>query len=308
MVGARSPSETGMLPMVPLGNEDEAEVQADPSATAFFALPAPKADRAKVAPPPAAPAFQPPSGGARPASGGPPQFVPPSPGVAPLPSPVAPAQPVQGGIGLGGASAGIGLGGASGTPFQVAGPAPSSNSVDESRMQSTRVYAVIFAAFALVCLAVTVAGGVIYWKVSSSKEPDKGPVAATTPPPLPPPPVEEPEEEVAPPPTGVGRPHATGSGTTRPVSTTPAPPRPSATGNVTATFTGSQIPLKLEVTCDGGFQQRVSLAGGSGTVSGVPSSGSCKMFPKGGVVGTPWAVNGGHSYTCSIEGTTTTCR
>ncbi len=57
MVGARSPDETGMLEMVPLseqgGGDDGGD---DPSATAFFAIPAPKAEASKPAPPPPPPA------------------------------------------------------------------------------------------------------------------------------------------------------------------------------------------------------------------------------------------------------------
>ncbi|MFN7145945.1 MAG: serine/threonine-protein kinase, partial [Myxococcota bacterium] len=72
MVGARSPDETGMLQMVPLSdNEDEKEAGADPSATSFFAIPAPKAERPKAAAPP--------------------PVAPPSPVAAPPPSPGRPA-------------------------------------------------------------------------------------------------------------------------------------------------------------------------------------------------------------------------
>ncbi len=47
-IGQRRPDETGMLEMVPLSHDDdEVEAQGDPSATAFFAIPAPKAERAR---------------------------------------------------------------------------------------------------------------------------------------------------------------------------------------------------------------------------------------------------------------------
>ena len=50
-VGQRSPDETGMLEMVPLtADKDQADANADPSATAFFAIPAPKADRSRPTP------------------------------------------------------------------------------------------------------------------------------------------------------------------------------------------------------------------------------------------------------------------
>ena len=130
-VGQRNPNETGMLEMVPLsGSLDSAESEVDQSATAFFALPAtasrgsnsppPAPSAGAVAPPPAAPAL-PPRAMARPGLGGPPP-----PPVAPsIRGPVAPQ---------------------TGTPFQVEGPTPSSGS-EENRVNSTRVFAVLFAVF-----------------------------------------------------------------------------------------------------------------------------------------------------------------
>jgi hypothetical protein len=91
--------------------------------------------------------------------------------------------------------------------------------------------------------------------------------------------------------------------------TAPAPtPRASATGTVSVSFSGASIPTKIEVACDNGFQQRVSLSGGAGSVSGVPTSGTCKMHLKGGVVATPATVRGGGTYSCSVTGTTTVCK
>jgi len=174
-------------------------------------------------------------------------------------------------------------------------------------MQSTRVYALIFVAFAMVCFATLAAGGVMYWKFYLTKDEPKAVASAPapTPPPIAPPVEVEPPVDVAPTPKPRGG-GGGGGGGAKPVAT-PAP-RPSATGSVSVTFTGTQIPTKIEIACDGGFQQRQSVSGGTAIVSGVPTSGSCKMFPKGGVVATAKEVHGGGSYNCTIEGTTTSCR
>ena len=141
-VGQRNPNETGMLEMVPLsGSLDAAESGVDPSATAFFALPAAVSKGTSSAPPaPSGPPTSPPVGAAptlpprgpaRPGVGGPPP-----PAVAPsIRGPVAPQ---------------------TGTPFQVEGPTPSSGS-EENRVNSTRVFAVLFAVFLLVCMALLIA-------------------------------------------------------------------------------------------------------------------------------------------------------
>lgn len=304
-IGARSPSENGMLQMVPLRNEDEQEASADPSATAFFAIPAPRADRPKAsAPPPAAsPSFQPPSSGARPSAPAP--FAPPPPGSAPMPTP-APQPAAGGGVGLGSAGQ-IGLGNAGRpTPFQSSGPPPNQGNSDESRMQSTRVFALVFAALAMVCMATVLAGGVVWWRLSQ-EEVVAAPVTVATAPVAPPKPAAADTglPQAAPKPsTTKAKPKPSSGGGTAPAPT----PRASATGTVSVSFSGASIPTKIEVACDNGFQQRVSLSGGAGSVSGVPTSGTCKMHLKGGVVATPATVRGGGTYSCSVTGTTTVCK
>ena len=296
-VGARSATEAGMLQMVPLTSEDEAEAKADPSATAFFAIPAPRAERAKTAAP--SPAFQPP--------GQPRAFVPPVPGTAPMgaPMPNMAAAPVQSiGIGLGGAPQG---GPAFGrTPFQVDGDQPTQGSADESRMQSTRVFALIFVALGMVCLAAVLAAVAMWYKKDDGDKLAE-PVAQTAaPPPKPRPAATDtgnaPQAAPAKPaPSGRARSAAGGAAS-------PAPaPRASATGTVTVSFGGATIPTKVEVVCGSTFQKRESVSGGSAAIPGVPTSGDCKLFPKGGVVATSVAVRGGASYNCTITGTTTKC-
>lgn len=311
-VGARSPAEAGMLEMVPLSSPDQQEASADPSATAFFAIPAPKNDRKNSSPPPSpTPSFAPPGGPAPMASGHmqPPPLAPQ--GGGPNPSMggqgIGMGQPMGGqGIGMG-AGGGIqgpmaGYGGQSQTPFNVQGPVPTQGSSVESRMQSTRVFAVIAAAFAMLCMAVLVAGGIIFWKLSQ-EEAAPVVVATTT-------------TTTAPPPkkaadTGQALPKVVpkaASTSSKPKSTTPAAPKLGATGNVSVTFSGAQMPTSIEITCGSGFREKKSLGGGTASFAGVPTSGDCKGFPKGGVVGSAFSVRGGSSYSCSISGTTTVCK
>jgi serine/threonine protein kinase len=138
-VGQRSPQETGMLEMVPLSGVEAIESGQDPSATAFFAIPAPKSERAGGAPPGAAtPGPPPPPGGVRPppppprAGAGPA----PPPGIPMVRGPVAP--PPQG------------------SPFQVTGSTPSAAD-NENRVNSTRVFAILFSVFLMVCMALFLA-------------------------------------------------------------------------------------------------------------------------------------------------------
>ncbi len=298
-IGARSASEAGMLQMVPLTSEDEAEAKADPSATAFFAIPAPRSERAKTAAPaPSAPSFQPP---------GPPRaFVPPVPGTAPLGAPMASmaAAPVQ--------SIGIGLGGApqggpafARTPFHVDGDQPTHGSADESRMQSTRVFALILGALALVCLAAVLAAVAMYYKKDDGDKAAEPVALAAAPPPKPSRAQADTGNvpQAAPAKAPSARPRAAAGGTPSP----PPAPRASATGTVTVSFGGGAVPTKVEVVCGSTFREQKSVSGGSAAIPGVPTSGDCKLYPKGGVVATPVAVRGGASYSCTITGTTTKC-
>ena len=54
-VGGRNPDETGMLQMVPLSDDRSSDTSGDPSATAFFAIPAPRTNRARPTPAVASP-------------------------------------------------------------------------------------------------------------------------------------------------------------------------------------------------------------------------------------------------------------
>ncbi len=208
------------------------------------------------------------------------------------------------GIGMGGASQ-IGVGAASGgaTPFQVGGNVPTQGTAEESRMQSARVFAIILAAMAMVFLAVLGAVGILWWKWSEDQKAPEVAVAA----PMVTPKAEAPEVEetyeAPPPPKPVAKKSSGGGG-----GGSPPPSRPSATGTVNITFTGSPIPSSVEIDCGSAFREKKTLSGGSAIFSGVPTSGDCKAIPKGGVVGSKAPVRGGGSYTCSIQGTTTVCK
>lgn len=99
-------------------------------------------------------------------------------------------------------------------------------------------------------------------------------------------------------------PRTTNAGST---PATPAVPK-SDKGSVSVSFTSSPAPLQIEVRCSDGFAGRASLGGGAASISGVPSGADCKMYPKGGVTATAYPVKAGGHYSCSITGTTTSCK
>ncbi|MDP2312165.1 MAG: serine/threonine-protein kinase [Pseudomonadota bacterium] len=304
MMGARSPDETGMLQMVPLSdNEDEKEAGNDPSATSFFAIPAPKSERPKAAapPPPSGPmggASPPP---ARPAFGGPPAFNPtPIAGgpMAPPPMQSAPQPLVSGPV--------VSYGGASGgTPFQVAGPQPTSNNNAESRVQSVRVFAVLLGVFALACVAVLSVVALWFFQMKAG---DEKPVEQTAT--LAPAPVKKPKED-----TGTAKPIESKPAPVRQKQTSTTPRQPAApaapkvgpTGAVRVTFSGASMPTSVSIQCSGGFVNRGTVSGGSATVADVPTADTCQLLPKG-IVTTGFPVKGGGSYNCTITGTTTSCK
>lgn len=314
MVGARSPDETGMLQMVPLNdNEDEKEAAGDPSATAFFAIPAPKAERPKSQGPASmsgSPMSNPTPMQAAPNSmNAPAPFQPPS--IAPMnsqPQSTAPhsmgpqsmAQPmVQGPM--------VGYGQSGGnTPFQVSGPQPTQSANVESRMQSTRVLAVVVAAVGMLCVALLLTVVAIFlYNNKKGDTPVAAPIAVVEAKPSAPKPARGDTGMPAPKaaPAAPKKPRATGGGG----PTTPAAPRLGPTGSVGVTFSGSPTPTQIEITCGSGFRQRSGVSGGSASVASVPTGEDCKLIPKG-VVATAFIVRGGRNYNCSFSGTTMSCK
>jgi hypothetical protein len=281
-----------MLQMVPVGDaEDEREPSGDGSATSFFAIPAPRAKSAPMTPPSTPTPVQAPS-----SSG----FQPP-PYNASSAGSAAPPQPmVQGPV----ASAGN----AGASPFQVQGPPPPAAGSD-SRVQSTRVLVIVLAVFLLAVMAVLSIVALYFFAQMGTPEPtpEQAPIAK----------VEVKKERPRDADTGTARPQPPAApvqaAKPRPKaagSSAPAAPKPAALGAnaaVSASFAGATVPTGVEITCSGGFRQRGSVSGGSVTVQGVPTADTCQMIPKG-VPSTAAPVKGGRSYSCTIVGTTTSCK
>jgi len=319
-IGERHPAETGMLEMVPLNTDvDDKDASKDPSATQFFAIPAPKADRARpTGGPTAPPVGGPPSLGAPPpppgSMGGPPP--PPGVGGGPPPPPPMGGPPPPAAIGLGGAAAGASVaaqGGAVQTPFQGGGlpPGPPSS---EQRVQSNRVYAIVIGMFFLVCTAIIIT-------VLVGGEDEKDPVlASNTPTVLP---------SVPSTPAGSGssanrdtgfQPKDRSSRSSRsdrprrdrpPKSKDDRPKKPGkpsvGKGKVRITIRDAQMATKAELRCPGGYRKRSSFSGRVASFSGVPG-GSCTVHFFGPVPAKARGVKSGDSLTCALTGSTAQCR
>jgi serine/threonine protein kinase len=294
VMGERRPDETGMLSMESLSDKaDSREVAVDPNATEFWAIPTPKAERAKpTAPPPPpggmAPPPMPPGGGPPPPPGG----GPPRP-IAQSGAPMAPA--IQGPV----ASP---SGPASSTPFKASTNAGGVNP-EEQRVQSNRVYAIVFGMFGLVCLAVLILvfvgiGGdeevsgssEVVTQTSTKSKPVKN---IDTGGPAKPPPVTRRPSRPAPGPAAA-RPQSSASSAGR--------------GSVIVKLPDSAQSSGVELVCaSGAYRLRKSFAGGVASFSGVPG-GSCTLYFKGGIPAKFTPVTAGRSYTCNIIGTTAVCK
>lgn len=299
-----------MLEMVPLGtDEDAAEASGDPSATQFFAIPAPKAERARPAPPP-----QPMGGGG--AYGGPPPGGPPPMG---QPAPAAMPGPIgYGGVAQQGASPMIqgpvahGQTMQGGSPFQVQGGGPMSTPDAGSRVQSNRVYAIIFAVFLLVAVALFVA---VWFRFAFMAEKEPEPVAMANPV-VGAGPVHK--AKAAPIDTGIAdKPvakatpkHSSGSGHSSSGSSgagsAPKPP-PASAGPLTVKLADPTQATSIEVTCNSGLRTRAGFSGGSATVQNVPND-SCTIHFKGGAPAKFSPVHGNMSVTCTISQSTAVCK
>ena len=313
-VGKRSPDETGMLEMAPLSvDQDTADASDDPSATQFFAIPAPKAERTAAPPPPGPGNFQPPPPAGPPIGHGPPGGVP----RPPIGAPPAPA----GGIRSGGPmiQGPVATQGGGATPFQVSGQQPGQNSqaLAQQRVQSNRVYAIIFAVFMLVCMAVFVAIWIPRW-VMGDNEPAEEVVAsnnltgnasgskkkkveaADT-------------GEVAPAPKPKKRSSSRSGSSSRSSSSSSssgssAARAPTGPAPLRVTMADANQATSVEVTCSSsGFRQRAAISGNTATVSNVPQE-SCTLHFKGGAPAKYSPVRGGQSLSCNIIGTTGVCK
>lgn len=296
VVGERRPDETGMLEMVPISaDRDKAEASEDPSATAFFAIPAPKADRSRPA------ASAPPPGPSGPTGVAPPGLgPPPGPPMArpPIGGPVAP-QPVQPIVS--GPVVSYGNQGAQ-TPFQVSGPTPTAApSTDQGdRVRSNRVYAILVAVFLLVAVALVAA----VWLIPSlKKEEPKTQAPTTTQPQVVVEKTAKVEQDTAPPPAPAPAPKPKAKTTTP----KPAPAPSNGPGTLTVVLADATQATAVEVVCPSGFRQRTALSGGKGSIASVPQE-KCTMYFKGGAPAQFAPVNGGRTFSCSIIGTTAVCK
>ena len=288
--GERRPDEAGMLEMVPLSaDKDKSAAAEDPSATAFFAIPAPKADRAKgVVPPP------------------PPSMPQPTPSLSGVGPPVA-RPPLGGGNNMGAAPPQplvsgpvVSYGGAAQSPFQVSGPsqgmAPPADA--GQRVQSNRVYAILVAVFALVGIAVVAA----IWFRPEPPPPPPPPPVLNTPTPVVTTTAKAVEDTGVPAPVpkpATPKPKATVTHVAAPVASGPAP--------LTVHLADATQATSIEVTCPSNFRNRASLKGGVGTIGAVPQE-SCNLIFHGGPPAAYAPVHGGQSLNCSIVGTTAVCK
>ncbi len=304
---AQSPD--GMLKMVSLSNDfgQGGDEVAAASATAFFALSAPK-DSA-----PAAPS----------------RLAPVAPGAAPTPvvaGPVAQGPVAQGPV----AQAAVAPGqqgdqvasypaGQSATPFQVSGDTPPPPADHGARTQSNRVYAILLAMFFLVGVAVFVAvwfrpgmgdadaladvaseeeGGEAQ-SIGTNNTPDEDGARDTGQAPV------EEDPRVTKPKTPVVRNPPTSnqsSGTSG--GTRPSPGVANGTVRVSL-VSGSAV--YMEVTCPSSYRKRAYFSAGSASVTGVPSGEQCTAFFKGGAPSN-FPVRSGQSLRCTLTDTTANCQ
>ncbi len=135
-----------------------------------------------------------------------------------------------------------------------------------------------------------------------------------------PPPAVATETQAAAPPKRAATPPASAAKTAEPKPTAPeggikpatedeAPPvSAGAMAPLTLAFVGQTLPVTVELTCADGLRERASLQDGGVVFPSVPTTGQCRIHPKGGFAATTYAVNGGQSLTCTLKGSTTTCR
>jgi len=286
------------MEMVPIGAVGGAgPSQDDGSATSFFAIPAPKAERSKALTPPSGPptSLPPPPVGAS-SMQDQPAYLPPGAqrGVAlPPPPPVQPSisgpvayQPGQ----------------ANASPFQVTAAAPPPAADAGQRVQSNRVYAIILAVMVLAAMAVVTA---IWFRPDKPDTTTPTTVAAvTTTQPTVTPTKPRDTGEVAP---KVKAAPATPKKATGVVKAPPPPPPSSGPGTVSVRITDASPITAVEVVCpQSGFRLRGTVTGGRASIPGVPRE-SCTLFFKG-YPGQFGPVTGGQSLSCHMQQSTAVCQ
>jgi len=318
----------GMLEMVSLSNDFDLGDDEDgkvSSATAFFAIPAPKDKSPSSSPPlpPPGPATPPLAAGpvaAGPVAAGPVAAGPVAAG------PIAQGPIVQGpiaGSGPAGQVASYSTGAAA-TPFQVSGEKPPPPADHGARTQSNRVYAILLVMLSFVGVVVFL----VVWfrpggfgdedsladqdnvvEESVGKNPSERPAGDGSAGPgtgknggrtdtgsyednPEPPPKVKPPRNVA---GGQGG--------------TPTKPKAPKVGSGTINFavTGGSATM-VEVTCPSGYRKRANLNAGSASLTGLPRGEQCTAHFKGGAPASFNPVTGGQSLRCALTDTTANCK
>jgi hypothetical protein len=203
-----------------------------------------------------------------------------------------------------------------GAPFSGAnmGGIPPQAQVEASqRVQSNRVYVILFGVIFMVCTLALTAVWIHQLRKGSS---DAEEVVATV---VQPPtnkgksPYEaEDTGEPAPQKTSTSssrsssRSHRSSSSSSSSSTTAPAPPK-GGPGAVSIRMSSDQGVSAIEIRCPkSGFQDRRPLSGGKVVIPNVPAE-SCTLYLKGGPPG-QHSVTGNRSYKCSIQATTLVCK
>ena len=314
-----------MLQMVSLSNDfdlDDDEDGPASSATAFFAIPAPK-DKGPAASPHATPSGQQVSPvAAGPVAAGPIVSGPIVSGPVAA-GPIASGPVVQGPVVQGPTANGQVASystGANASPFQVSGGTPPPPADHGARTQSNRVYAILLAMFFLVGVAVFVA---VWFRPGTTDEAtdiaaleDNDPRVVSDRAKKP----KKSDDDKEASDTGAAevdydkaiavkpvakRPPRQNSGAN--TSSSPAPSAPKVGNGTVKIAIVSGSATMLEVTCPSGFRERTNFNASSATLSGLPSGEKCTAHFKGGAPSS-FPVRGGQSLRCTLTDTTANCQ
>lgn len=202
------------------------------------------------------------------------------------------------------------------TPFQVQGPTPTAppGAEAEQRVQSTRLYAILFALFVLIGVAVVVA--VWLRPGSGDGSGDEAVAAAPTTPAVVETVAKKKSEdtgivEAAPPPPTTTKKKSSGTTSTKPAAAPAAAPAApaAAPGTLTVKLADPSGFTSVVLMCPDGALVKGTFAGGSTTLSGVPAGQACTLSFKGGI--SPYRFNGakaGQSLNCAVSGTAMVCQ
>ena len=177
---------------------------------------------------------------------------------------------------------------------------------EEQRVQSNRVYAIVFGMCGLVCMAVLL---LIFIRPDEDKGPTTTTVAENAGPISKP---SKPEKDTGgppvPPPSKPKWTPSPGGGSTKPAATPTKPKSTVGRGTVIVRLPDSSQASGIELVCaGGGYRLRKSFSGGVASFSGVPG-GVCTFYFKGGMPSQFTPVTAGRSYSCSVIGATSVCK